>query len=90
MLSQNNVTFKVKISSYFHAIYEEVDRMITSNVKQIMEEKKVSIRAMAEATGLSNMTILQARRRISRCRLSTLEIIAGYFCCRVKELFEEA
>lgn len=64
--------------------------MITSNLKNIMKEKKVSIRVMVQNTGLSNMTILKARRaQISQCRLCTLEIIAEYLGCKIKDLFEE-
>ena len=64
--------------------------MITSNLKKIMEERQVSIRTMVYDTGLSNMTILRARRNgINQCRLCTLEVIAGYLGCKVKDLFEE-
>ena len=65
--------------------------MITSNLTKIMEEKKVTIRAMIQGTGLSDMTILRARRKqISQCRLCTLEIMAEYLGVRVKDLFEES
>jgi len=64
--------------------------MITSNIKQIMEAQHVSIRTMVYDTGLSNMTILRARStQISQCRLCTLDVIAKYLKCRVKDLFEE-
>ncbi|MDR1685326.1 MAG: helix-turn-helix transcriptional regulator [Desulfovibrio sp.] len=64
--------------------------MLTSNVKEIMEKQGVTIRAMAEKTGLSDVTILRARRKhIAQCRLSTLEIIAKCLGCKVKDLFEE-
>ncbi len=65
--------------------------MITSNIKQIMEAKNISIRTMVYDTGLSNMTILRARRNgINQCRLCTLEAIADYLGCKVKDLFEES
>lgn len=65
--------------------------MITSNLKKIMEEKKISIRTMVYATGLSNMTILRARRDgINQCRLCTLEVIADYLGCKTKDLYEES
>ena len=65
--------------------------MITSNLKRIMEEKGISIRKMAEQTGLSNMTILRARRdEIKMCRLCTLEAMAGYLGCKTKDLYEES
>lgn len=64
--------------------------MIRSNIKKIMEEKRVTIRSLIRETGLSDMTILRARRaQISQCRLCTLEIIAQSLGCKVKELFEE-
>ena len=69
--------------------FGESTSKLTSNVKQIMEDRKISIRTMVEHTGLSNMTILNARRRISKCRMSTLEIIAEYLKCKVKDLFDE-
>jgi len=64
--------------------------MITSNLKGIMEEKKISIRTMVYATGVSNMTILKARQhKINQCRLCTLEVIAEYLGVKVKDLFDE-
>jgi DNA-binding Xre family transcriptional regulator len=64
--------------------------MLTSNVKRIMQEKKVTIRAMNEATGLSFETITRARKsQINLCRLNTLEIMASYLGCKVKDLFDE-
>ena len=64
--------------------------MVTSNVKKIMEEKRVTIRAMVAATGLSDATILRARRDITQCRLSTLEIIANCLECQLNELFTQS
>ena len=64
--------------------------MITSNIKRLMEEKNISIRTMVYDTGLSNMTILKARRnQINQCRLCTLEIIAKYLGCKTKDLYSE-
>ncbi|MCL1889648.1 MAG: helix-turn-helix transcriptional regulator [Desulfovibrionaceae bacterium] len=64
--------------------------MITSNVRQIMESKKISVRRMMDYTGLANETILRARgQQINQCHLRTLEIMAGYLGCKVKDLFEE-
>jgi len=65
--------------------------MITSNLKAIMEAKGVSIRAMVEHTGLSNMTIQRARRKgIAQSRLCTLEVMADFLGCKVKDLFDES
>jgi hypothetical protein len=37
----------------------EDSRMITSNLKKIMEEKGITIRVMVQETKLSDMTILR-------------------------------
>lgn len=64
--------------------------MITSNIKRIMEERGMTIRKMIEQTGLSDVTILRARReQITQCRLNTLETIARCLTCKVKDLFNE-
>jgi len=65
--------------------------MIVSNTKKIMEEKKVTIRQMVRDIGVSNTTIQRARcSEITLCRLYTLEAIAGYLGCKVKDLFDES
>ena len=65
--------------------------MITSNIKQIMESKKITVRHMMTGTGLANETILRARgEQIAQCHLETLERIAKCLGCKVKDLFEEA
>ena len=64
--------------------------MITSNVRKIMENNKVTIREMVEQTGLSDNTILRARcEQINQCRFYTLETIANFLGCKVKDLFDE-
>ncbi len=64
--------------------------MIVSNVKNLMEERRVTIRMMIEKTGLADVTILRARReQIANCRLETLELIAKCLNCKIKDLFEE-
>ena len=64
--------------------------MITSNLKAIMEGKKVSVREMAYATGLSTTTIQKARRNgIISCTLWTLEIMAEHLGCKTKDLYDE-
>jgi len=50
---------------------------ITSNVKRIMEEKKISIVALSNETKLSTKIIERARTgQIKLCKLETLAIIA--------------
>lgn len=64
--------------------------MITSNVRKIMEKEGVTIRKMVEDTGVSDKTVLRARSdKINQCRLYTLETIAAYLGCSVKDLFNE-
>ena len=64
--------------------------MITSNVKKIMKDKGVTIRKMVAETGLSDTTILRTRcEQINLCRLNTLETIANFLECKVKDLFNE-
>lgn len=64
--------------------------MFISNVKNIMEQKGITIRAMVAQTGLADVTILRARgEKIAQCRLETLQAIARCLNCKVKDLFEE-
>ncbi|MGE4440420.1 MAG: helix-turn-helix domain-containing protein [Desulfomicrobium sp.] len=65
--------------------------MLTSNVRQIMEEKGFTIRALEEKTKLAQVTILRARthEKIGLCNLKTLVIIARALDVRVHDLFED-
>ena len=65
--------------------------MFTSRVKEIMKKKRVTVRDMVSATGLSSATINRARQDegISECRLSTLARIGGALGVRTKRLYEE-
>lgn len=64
--------------------------MIVSNVRKLMEEKGITIRKMVEDTGIADKTILRARSpQMNQCILTTLEAIADYLECTVKDLFEE-
>ena len=64
--------------------------MITSLLKGLMEDKGMTVRGMAQASGLTEKTIMRARgEMIGRCTLDTLATIAGALGCRVKDLFEE-
>lgn len=64
--------------------------MIRSNLKEIMEKKKITLKAMVEHTGLAEMTLIRARRdQISQCQLCTLEVMAQYLGCKTKDLYEE-
>jgi DNA-binding Xre family transcriptional regulator len=70
-------------------LFSKGANMVVSRVKKIMEERGVTIRAMAERTQMSDATILRARREILQCRMSTLEIIANCLKCQIKDLFDE-
>lgn len=62
--------------------------MVTSNVKQLMEARGVTIKQMARDTGLAEMTVIRARRgQIASCRLETLLVISSYLCCEIGDLF---
>lgn len=64
--------------------------MITSNVKKLMDERGITIRAMVALSGLSDKTILRARtEHIIECRMYTLQTLAKCLGCSVKALFEE-
>lgn len=64
--------------------------MIVSRVKYYMENKDVSINNVTEKNGLPDATILRARReRIVQYRLETLQTIAFFPGCTVKDLFKE-
>ena len=57
-----------------------------SNIKKLMEEKKVTVRTIAEQANLSKQTVLTARtdEGITECRLSTLGKIADALGMRKK------
>ena len=64
--------------------------MIVSNLKILMKEKNVTVRALQDQTGRALETLQRARGPLIReCRLSTLEAIAGALGVKVKDLFQE-
>jgi DNA-binding Xre family transcriptional regulator len=63
---------------------------ITSNVKRIMEEKKISIATLSNETQLSTKIIERARTsQIKLCKLETLAIIASGLNVKIVDLFNE-
>ena len=71
-------------------IYDMEGRMITSNVKKLMNDNGITIRGMVAISGLSDKTILRARcEDIIECRLYTLQTLAKFLKCNVKDLFDE-
>ncbi|WP_316897524.1 helix-turn-helix transcriptional regulator [Pseudodesulfovibrio indicus] len=64
--------------------------VMISKVKELMDEKGISIRKMVQETGLSSGTLHRARGElIEKCTLNTLERIADVLRVRVKDLFSQ-
>ena len=64
--------------------------MISSNLKKLMKEKKITMKQLEDMTGMSPSTINNARQDdgIAECRLSTLGRIATALGVPVKTLFD--
>lgn len=64
--------------------------MLTSNIKQLMKQKKLTMRDMETLTGMSLRTLNKARQDegIAECRLSTLGRIAKALGVPIKKLFD--
>jgi DNA-binding Xre family transcriptional regulator len=62
-----------------------------SNIKHIMNKKNVTIRGLETSSGVTNVTILKARKdeTIIKCTLETLAKIAAALDVPVKDLFSE-
>ena len=68
----------------------ETALMIQSNVKFIMEQKKITYAMLESATGLSSQTITRARGpRIREISLDKLATIAQALGVSIKDLFDE-
>lgn len=64
--------------------------MIRSNVKFIMEDKKITYAMLERITGLSSQTITRARSdRIREISLDKLETIAQALGVPLKDLFDQ-
>ena len=65
--------------------------MFTSNVKEIMKKKKITMREMSGMSGVSVVTLTKARsdEGIAECRLSTLAKIGDALGVKAKRLFDE-
>lgn len=64
--------------------------MLNSNIKQLMKQKKLTMRDMETLTGMSLRTLNKARQDegIAECRLSTLGRIAKALGVPIKKLFD--
>lgn len=68
----------------------ETTLMIRSNVKFIMEDKKITYAMLERITGLSSQTITRARSdRIREISLDKLETIAQALGVPLKDLFDQ-
>lgn len=65
--------------------------MYYSNIKTLMEQKGKTLRGLAEEVGISDRTILRARKDelIGLCKLETLGGIARALGVKTKDLYEE-
>lgn len=62
-----------------------------SKVREMMEDRGITVRGLAESHSITLRTIMKARdtRHFRNCRIGTLEKIAHALGCKVKDLFEE-
>lgn len=65
--------------------------MLSSNIKQIMRDKKKTIREVSSETGLSTRTLHRATKdeTIGGCQLNTLAKIGAALGVKTKKLYEE-
>ena len=65
--------------------------MFTSKIKELMKNKKITMRDLAEQSGVSVVTLNKARQDegIAECRLSTLAKIGSAFGVKTKRLYDE-
>lgn len=64
--------------------------MLRGKVKEVMEQKSVTIRQMVAQTGLSSGTLHRARgEQFTKCTLETLATIAAALGVKTKDLYEE-
>ncbi|GAB6038006.1 hypothetical protein JCM15519_25650 [Fundidesulfovibrio butyratiphilus] len=64
--------------------------MIVGKLKEIMERNGASIRDLSVKAGVTERTIVRLRGgEFRKCRLDTLEALAGALRVDVKDLFDE-
>lgn len=65
--------------------------MFSSKIKELMMSKKITMRDLAEQSGVSVVTLNKARQDegIAECRLSTLAKIGSALGVKTKRLYDE-
>ena len=65
--------------------------MFKSNIRDLMNKKDMTVRAMVEKTGMSSRTIQRAVKddSIETCELGTLARIGAALGVKTKRLYEE-
>ena len=65
--------------------------MFTSNVRELMDKKKLTVRDIVTVTGMSSRTIQRAvsDETIHKCELGTLAKIGGALGVKTKRLYDE-
>uniref|UniRef100_I2PZY9 HTH cro/C1-type domain-containing protein n=1 Tax=Desulfovibrio sp. U5L TaxID=596152 RepID=I2PZY9_9BACT len=64
--------------------------MLTSKLTEIMDDKGLTVLALADKAGISTRTVMRARgQMVGRCTLDTLVTVATTLGVGVKDLFEE-
>lgn len=66
--------------------------MFISKIRELMDEKKMTVRDLAKLTGMSSRTIQRAvsGESIHKCELGTLAKIGSALGAKTKHLYEEA
>ena len=64
--------------------------MFSSNIRELMKKKSMTMERLSAETGLSTRTIDRARGKlISECKLSTLAKIGAALGVKTKRLYDE-
>lgn len=65
--------------------------MFTSNVRELMNKKKITVRELVGQTGMSSRTIQRAvsDETIHKCELGTLARIGSALGVKTKRLYDE-
>lgn len=56
--------------------------------KEFREKRRISLKEVAENTGIGRVTLSRMLNQGSNVRSDTLDKLCGYFRCRIEELVE--